>query len=140
MNRKFYIKNNVECEEIRGMMFDSYNIIDNDCTFSPIDLIERSVLHGDWACYNFMTRRKDFDLSFKHKLYNIIKNGKHYVVASDEILMIVEDDQLMYTVNMNNYDTVDINDNNKLTSVINDTFRNIMSIDLENGMIKRIKH
>ena len=41
---------------------------------------------GNWACYNFIKRREDFDGDFEHKLYYGKVDGLGYIVAEDEFI------------------------------------------------------
>lgn len=41
--------------------------------------------NGNWACYNFMKRRPDFDENFPHKLYYGKVGILGYVVSEDEL-------------------------------------------------------
>lgn len=40
---------------------------------------------GNWACYNFIERRNDFDQFFNHKLYYGKIDGLGYIIAEDEL-------------------------------------------------------
>lgn len=40
---------------------------------------------GNWACYNFVERRNDFDQFFRHKLYYGKIEGLGYIIAEDEL-------------------------------------------------------
>ena len=51
---------------------------------NPDDVLEKGAM-GNWACFNFMKRRKDFKYGFPHKLYYGKVNGLGYVVAEDEL-------------------------------------------------------
>lgn len=44
-----------------------------------------NAIEGNWACYNFMKRRKDFKYDFPHKLYYGKVDGLGYVIAEDEL-------------------------------------------------------
>lgn len=45
----------------------------------------RKAHEGNWACYNFVERRNDFDQFFRHKLYYGKIDGLGYVIAEDEL-------------------------------------------------------
>lgn len=49
------------------------------------DEIVTRMAEGNWACYNFMDRRKDFNTFFTQKLYYGKVDGLGYVVAEDEL-------------------------------------------------------
>lgn len=42
-------------------------------------------ISGNFACYNFLRRRPDFNREFPHKLYYGKVNGLGYIVAADEL-------------------------------------------------------
>lgn len=43
------------------------------------------VAEGNWACYNFIDRRTDFNMYFNQKLYYGKVDGLGYVIAEDEL-------------------------------------------------------
>ncbi len=49
------------------------------------DRVFQMGLSGNWACYNFMHRRRDFNTDFPHKLYYGKVDGLGYIVAEDEL-------------------------------------------------------
>lgn len=51
---------------------------------AKLDVFRKST-EGNWACYNFVERRNDFDQFFPHKLYYGKIDGLGYVVAEDEL-------------------------------------------------------
>lgn len=40
---------------------------------------------GNWACYNFIQRREDFNYNFPHKIYYGKVNNLDYIVAEDKL-------------------------------------------------------
>lgn len=51
----------------------------------PIREVVKKSFEGNWACYNFMERRTDFNADFKHKLYYGKVDGLGYIIAEDEL-------------------------------------------------------
>lgn len=51
----------------------------------PKDEVFTNGISGNWACYNFMKRRNDFNCNFPHKTYYGKVNGLGYIVAEDEL-------------------------------------------------------
>lgn len=49
------------------------------------DEVITKMAEGNWACYNFCDRRKDFNRFFQKKLYYGKVDGLGYVIAEDEI-------------------------------------------------------
>lgn len=75
------IKKGIEHQNIGGKEF----IIDEkvSLTLDPDEVIYQA-LTGNYACKNFIDRRKDFKKNFKHKLYYGKVNGLGYIMADDE--------------------------------------------------------
>lgn len=48
------------------------------------EVAQLAILEGNWACKNFMERRKDFNKNFKHNLYYGKVGNLGYIVAEDE--------------------------------------------------------
>jgi len=76
------IKRSVTHQEIGGKDF----VIDWDVSRK---LTAQSVLNraknGNWACYNFINRRPDFDEKFPYKLYYGKVGILGYIVSEDEL-------------------------------------------------------
>lgn len=53
-------------------------------TLTP-DVVFEKAMTDNWACYNFVERRRDFNHEFKHKLYYGKVDGLGYIVAEDEL-------------------------------------------------------
>ena len=49
------------------------------------DEVIQKVAEGNWACYNFMDRRKDFNHFWTKKLYYGKIDGLGYIIAEDEL-------------------------------------------------------
>lgn len=49
------------------------------------EVLHKALVEGNWACYNFMDRRKDFNINFTKKLYYGKVDCLGYVVAEDEL-------------------------------------------------------
>lgn len=49
------------------------------------DEVVQKMAEGNWACYNFMDRRPDFNRFFQHKLYYGKVDGLGYIIAEDEL-------------------------------------------------------
>lgn len=49
------------------------------------DEVFENAMSGNWACYNFMDRRKDFKYNFPYKLYYGKIDGLGYIIAEDEL-------------------------------------------------------
>ena len=79
------IKTTLEYRNIGGLPIYLEYELDADTVFN------KAVNEGNWACFNFIERRNDFNYSFKHKLYygKVIegedKIALGYVVAEDEL-------------------------------------------------------
>ena len=75
------IKDSVLHQDIGGKKF----IVDENITetLSPDEVFLQAIM-GNWACKNFVDRRKDFDHHFEHKLYYGKVDGLGYIVAEDE--------------------------------------------------------
>lgn len=59
---------------------------------SPNTVIDKAILEGNWACINFMDRRKDYDCNFPYKLYyGHSDDGLGYVMAEDELEEVPDD-------------------------------------------------
>lgn len=75
------IKKSVKHQNIGGKECIIDESVSKDLT--PQYIID--ICDNNWACYNFVTRRKDFDKNFPHKLYYVKVDGLGYVVAEDEL-------------------------------------------------------
>lgn len=53
-------------------------------TLNNDEVFDRAMT-GNWACHNFIKRRKDFNKDFPYKLYYGKIDGLGYIVAEDEI-------------------------------------------------------
>ena len=75
------IKKEIKHQDIGGKEF----IVDENITetLSPEEIF-RQAISGNFACMNFIKRRRDFDYDFEHKLYYGKVNGLGYIVAEDE--------------------------------------------------------
>lgn len=51
---------------------------------SKNEVLQRAT-EGNWACYNFMERRKDFNYTWTKKLYYGKIDGLGYIIAEDEL-------------------------------------------------------
>lgn len=80
MNIK-YIRDDVEHQNIGGKDF----IVDEEITkrLSNEEIIKQTK-SGNWACYNFIMRRSDFNENFPYKLYYGKVEGLGYIMAEDE--------------------------------------------------------
>ncbi len=54
------------------------NTLNNDEVFN-------NALCGNYACYNFLRRRPDFNRNFPHKLYYGKVKGLGYIISEDEL-------------------------------------------------------
>ncbi len=87
------IKKEVTHQGIGGKEF----IVDEQITttLNPSEIWEQCN-KGNYACLNFITRRKDFDpvddkdLNFPYKLYYVKVEGIGYIIAEDEIETIMK--------------------------------------------------
>lgn len=75
------IKKGIEHQNIGGKEF----IVDERVTktLNPHEIVDQA-LKGNYACINFIGRRKDFDENFSNKLYYGKVNGLGYIMAEDE--------------------------------------------------------
>lgn len=76
------IKKSVNHQNIGGKVFIVDEAITN--TLTNDEVFDNAILNGNWACRNFIARRKDFDSNFKYKLYYGKVDGLGYIVAEDE--------------------------------------------------------
>lgn len=53
---------------------------------SKAEVAQLGYLEGNWACRNFIDRRKDFNKDFKLKLYYGKVGNLGYIVAEDEFV------------------------------------------------------
>ena len=75
------IKTNVMHQGIGGKEF----IVDEKITETlSNDEVITKAFTGNWACYNFVMRRPDFNTFFQYKLYYGKVDGLGYVVAEDD--------------------------------------------------------
>jgi len=49
------------------------------------EVLWKGVMENNWACHNFIERRKDFNFAFSHKLYYGKIDGLGYIIAEDEL-------------------------------------------------------
>ena len=75
------VKKGIEHQNIGGKEFIIDENISN--TLNP-DKILAEALNGNYACMNFIERRKDFDENFQFKLYYGKINGLGYIMSEDE--------------------------------------------------------
>ena len=52
---------------------------------SKDEVIKKALTEGNWACYNFMDRRPDFNNLFDKKLYYGKVDNLGYIIAEDEL-------------------------------------------------------
>lgn len=53
---------------------------------SKQEVENKALNEGNWACYNFIDRRKDFNIIFNKKLYyGHAEDGLGYIVCEDEL-------------------------------------------------------
>ena len=52
---------------------------------SKEEVVTKALTEGNWACYNFMERRKDFNTFWTQKLYYGKIDGLGYIIAEDEL-------------------------------------------------------
>lgn len=71
------LKSNIEHQGIGGKQIIIEFELDAITVFSK-------AVEGNWACYNFINRRPDFNADFSYKLYYGKVGGLGYVVAEDE--------------------------------------------------------
>lgn len=85
------IKTKVTHQEIGGKDF----VIDWDVSrkLTPTSVLNRAK-NGNWACYNFINRRPDFDEKFPYKLYYGKVGMLGYIVSEDELEEIDPFDEL----------------------------------------------
>ena len=76
------IKKSVTHQNIGGKVFIVDEAITN--TLTNDEVFENAMMNGNWACRNFIDRRKDFNCNFKYKLYYGKVDGLGYIVAEDE--------------------------------------------------------
>ena len=81
MNKIYYVKESVTHQGIGGKQID----IEFEL---PVDEVFTRGMNGNWACYNFIDRREDFNYQFPYKLYYGKVNGLGYVIAEDELIII----------------------------------------------------
>lgn len=72
------IKKHFKYRNLGGETFNIEFEVSNDEVFDK-------AMTGNWACYNFYKRRKDFKHDFPHKLYYGKVNGLGYIIAEDEL-------------------------------------------------------
>ena len=72
------IKSNVAYRNLANKVFDiEFEVSKND--------VIRKANEGNWACYNFIKRRKDFNTFFDKKLYYGKVDGLGYIISEDEL-------------------------------------------------------
>lgn len=78
------ISNKVTYRDLGGEMF----IVDEGITETLTNdkVFEMGMLHNNWACYNFIQRRRDFKHDFPYKLYYGKVDGLGYIMAEDEFV------------------------------------------------------
>ena len=52
---------------------------------SKNEVVEKALIEGNWACYNFMDRRPDFNRFWTQKLYYGKVGALGYIIAEDEL-------------------------------------------------------
>lgn len=72
------LKKNFTYRDLGGKVFNIEVEMSNDEVFTGITT-------GNWTCYNFMERRKDFGHSFPYKLYYGKVDRLGYIIAEDEL-------------------------------------------------------
>lgn len=78
---KRIIKDSILHQDIGGKEFVIDEKITNQLTN---DYVFNNAICGNWACWNFVHRRQDFNHDFPHKLYYGKVDGLGYIVAEDE--------------------------------------------------------
>lgn len=78
MNVIRHIKQNVKHQDIGGKEFRPEFKLTNKQVFDE-------AISGNWACYNFMKRRADFNYYFDKQLYYGKVGALGYVIAEDEL-------------------------------------------------------
>lgn len=77
------VSKNVTHQDIGGKVINIDTQISKDLT--KYEVWEKAQ-QGNPACFNFVMRRKDFDIvSWSHKLYYGHVDGLGYIVADDEL-------------------------------------------------------
>ena len=76
------VKKEITHQGIGGHEFTVDEPITNTLTN---DKVFNDGMSGNWACYNFLMRRKDFKRNFPHKLYYGKVGGLGYILAEDEL-------------------------------------------------------
>lgn len=85
INKIAKLKDSFEYRQLGGYTIYLEYELDADTVF------DKAVNQGNWACYNFMERRNDFNYEFPYKLYygKVIhgedKIALGYIVAEDEL-------------------------------------------------------
>lgn len=49
------------------------------------EVMKKALVEGNWACYNFMDRRPDFNNFWTKKLYYGKVDNLGYIIAEDEL-------------------------------------------------------
>ena len=80
--KAFRVKKTVEHQDIGGKIFVVDEQISNTLTNNDVFF---KAMEGNWACYNFVERRDDFNCNFNHRLYYGKVDGLGYIVAEDEL-------------------------------------------------------
>ena len=77
---------------------DKLFIVDEQITktLTNDSVFDMGMVQGNWACRNFIMRRRDFDSNFPHKLYYGKVDGLGYVVAEDELEDLDEETLKIY--------------------------------------------
>lgn len=81
-HRIFKIKKNIKHQNIGGKKFEVDERITQ--TLNNEEVIKRAY-SGNYACFNFIERRRDFDVAFPYKLYYGHVKNLGYIIAEDEI-------------------------------------------------------
>ena len=73
------IKKDVSYRDLGGSEFRIEKEIDKD------DLIYKACFEGNWACKNYLERRKDVNINFPYKFYYGKVGALGYVFSEDEL-------------------------------------------------------
>lgn len=77
------IKPHVMHQDIGGKEFTVDEGITKDLTNDKV--FTMGMVNGNFACYNFIQRRRDFKHDFPHKLYYGKVGGLGYILSEDEL-------------------------------------------------------
>lgn len=85
MNEEYLVKKKIKHSVTHQCIGGKTFIVDDQISrkLTPDEVFNRAVM-GNFACANFVNRRKDFGPDFKHKLYYGKVDGLGYIVAEDE--------------------------------------------------------